>query len=385
VFSFEEEIMQFLLTIFAILALLILSPAVGAEALQEWRKFDANHDDRLSEAEVRVYLKTKLLKDFDGDDTNAAYLSRAGDLLEWAQREAGKGGVPLQAIAQTKPSKPDPCGVQNGMYLRSDRLDMLVARDTLSAADGASVSFTSDRLTKTQTAEINGIVGYLRREPCLKRPDGVGTFDAYLSGYALSPFLSAHGTLSSNPAKEKSDARLGFDAQFEIFSGPIFNAQYFTVSPYYQTDFRGVASAYGMMAVWEPYLLTARLGGRPGRLSPWLDFYWSAQAEVDIFRVKRAGLTDLTADTDYAWLGGTVRAYVYLLPEKLNRRLVLTGNYTHYWDERSGRDISLKWLKLSYNLDDDGMASLSFEYRKGTEKESMQERDRYVAKLNVKY
>jgi hypothetical protein len=353
-----------------------------AATLEELRNYDLNHDDRLEiGAELEAYGR-QLLKDHGGNPNNPAYLSRMGDLQSWARRN---GGIPLEVLAEKRPPRPDPCGVQNGFYLRSDRVDMAVAKDNLSAAEGASLSITNDRLTNTQTAEINGIIGYVRRDPCVHRPDGVGVTDAYLSGYAFSPSVAAHGTLGSNPAREKSDVRVGLDAQFEIFSGAIFNSQYFTVSPYYQTDFRGIARAYGINVTWEPYLLTMRLGGRPGWLSPWIDFFWTAQAEVDIFHVEKSGLTDLTSGTDYAWFGGTVRAYVYLLPQQLQRRLVLTGNYTHFWDERSGRNIWLAWSTLAYNLNEEGSAAVSLEYAKGTDKATLRDMDRYIAKLNVKY
>lgn len=308
--------------LFLILALTILPFTALAQPLEELRQYDLNGDDRLEiGAELELYGNNYLLKRFGGNRNNPAYLSRMGDLQNWARRN---GGIPLEMLAEKTPPKPDPCGVQNGLYIRSDRVDMSVAKNSLSAAEGASLSITNDRLTGTQTAEINGIVGYIRRDPCVHRPERAGITDAYLSGYVFSPSVAAHGTLSSNPAKEKSDLRIGLDAQFEIFSGAIFNSQYFTVSPYYQTDFRGIANAYGINATWDPYLLTIRLGGRPGRLSPYFDFFWTLQAEVDILHVEKAGLTDLTSGTDYAWLGGTVRGYFYLLPELTQRRLVLS-------------------------------------------------------------
>lgn len=101
--------------------------------------------------------------------------------------------------------------------------------------------------------------------------------------------------------------------------------------------------------------------------------------------VSKVGLTDLSAGTDYAWIGGTTRAYVYLLPEMLNERLVLTGTYRFFWDERSRRSISLMSAALAYDLTDDGSAAVSVEYTKGTDKDTLRELDQYVAKLSLKF
>jgi hypothetical protein len=367
------------------LAWVVVPLAAPAATLQELKKYDLNGDDRLqSGAELRHYERDLIKAAPRGlkDEKLRGYI---GFLRHESQRLAREGGIPLKALAENEPRVADNCALQRTFYLRNDRIDVTIDTDTLRAAKGASLSITNDRLTGTQTAQIDGVVGYLIRNPCVHRPPGVDSRKSYLSAYAVSPSLTAHGKLNGAAKSEKSELRFGLDGQFEIFSGPIFDSQYFTVSPYYQTDFRGLASAYGVNVLWEPYLLAARLGGSFQRFSPMLDFFWKLQAEVDVLHVSKAGLTDLTAGTDYAWLGGTARAYVYLLPELLNERLVLTGTFRAFWDERSRRSIWLASAAIAYDLSDDGSAAVSFEYTKGTDKDTLRDLDQYVAKLSLKF
>jgi altronate dehydratase large subunit len=111
----------------------------------------------------------------------------------------------------------------------------------------------------------------------------------------------ANGKLTNDRATEKSALKPGLDAQLEIDEGPLFD-QLFTVSPYYQTDFRGIAQAYGFSASWEPLNYTWRLGGSYRWFSPLIDFFYQLKAEAVGLRVSDAGLTDLTSDRLFlAW------------------------------------------------------------------------------------
>ena len=98
--------------------------------------------------------------------------------------------------------------------------------------------------------------------------------------------------------------------------------------------------------------------------------------------VEQVGLTNLTAGSDHAWLGATVRAYIFPLPVQLDNRLKLTGTYKFFWDERSRTSVSLGSAAIAYSLTD--AASVSLEYKKGTDKDTLQKYDQYMAKLNFK-
>ena len=394
----------------AALAVFFSTCVLGA-TFEELKKFDRSKNDRIDKGrELTTYMRHLAHPDLAKYDTNfdgvldanelaamqrkfaslplddPKFLATAGYLTDEAER---KNGIPLAEITDPPaPRTPGPCDSGQGLYVRADRLDISVYNRNLpkSAAKGASVSYTDDRVTEIRTAEIHGVASYvIARDPCAPRPPGVGIYDPFVSGYALATWLSADGKLSSDPSKEKSALKVGLDAQAEIFSGAIFDAQYVTFSPYYQTDFRGLANAYGGSATWQPYLLGWRLGGRYTQFSSWLDFFWTAKAEVDYLHVTTPGLTDLKPNTDYAWLGGMVRLTAFPLPDLFNYRLSLIGTYKQYWDARSQQEINLASAAVAYNITEDGSTSVSFEYQRGTEKATMKFLDQYLATLNYKF
>lgn len=120
----------------------------------------------------------------------------------------------------------------------------------------------------------------------------------YASGYAFAASVLGDGTLTADRTDEKSALKPGLDAQIEIANWPLFPLQALTATPYYQTDFRGEAQAYGFSASWQ-------LGGNYFRFSRPFDFFYQVKLEADGLRVNNPGLTSLTADTDYLWIGGT--------------------------------------------------------------------------------
>jgi hypothetical protein len=394
---------------------LLFVPGVAAAAtLDELKKYDRNGNNRIDADEIGVYAlhraKPMLAKydtlRIDGKLDNEELALLRADLesvpaedpkflvdVGYLQDEASrKSGIPFRDLAEQKPApssgKADACDDGQGLYIRRDRMDISVYNNSLdkSGAKGASITYTDNRLTDSEIAEIHGAASYvIARDPCAKRPQDAAVSDRYLSGYATALWTSLDGTLSDNRAKEKSAAKIGFDAQAEFAGGPLFNLQYLTLSPYYQSDFRGEASAYGATASWQPFLLDARLGGSYQQLSPWFDFFWQLTGEADVLHVSDVGLTSLKAGADYAWLGATVRLNMFPLADLLDYRLSLTVVYNYYWDAKANDDIWFVTPAIAYNIAADGSTSVSLEYKKGTEKATLTERDEYVASLNYKF
>ena len=269
--------------------------------------------------------------------------------------------------------------------MRNDKLDIDTFANNKSDAKGAAVSYTDDRVGGVQTADIHAVVSYAIDHHCGERPEGYGTFDAFVSQTTFAPFALANGTLSNDRSTEKSALQFGFDSRATVYSGPLFNYQIFTLSPYYQTDFRGEASAYGASASWEPYKLDWRLGGNVYPATPWLDYYWQLKAEVDSLHVNKAGLTDFTNGTDYAFWGGTVKLLLFPFPDQLQRRVIAIAEYSYYWESQAQQDVRLFVGTLAYNITEDGSTSISGQYKKGTEKQTLKQLDQYLLSFNYKY
>ncbi len=389
----------------------LLPDLLHAATMEQLKKYDLNNNKRIDSDEIKIYAMHKakpmlakydvhrvdaeldeielanLKKDLEAvpaEDPN--FLIEVGYLQDEAER---KSGIPFAELAEQKPApSANACDDGQGFYLRRDRLDISVYNNSIdkSGAKGASITYTSNQETDAEVAEVHGTASYVfARDPCAERPAGIAPSDAFVSGYAMALWTSLDGTLSDDRAKEKSAAKLGIDAQAEVFGGPLLDLQYLTLSPYFQTDFRGEASAYGISASWQPFLLDAKLGGSYRQVSPWFDFFWQLTGEADVLHVSEAGLTSLKEDADYAWLGGSVRLNAFPLADLLDYRLIVTAVYSYYWDAESKDDLWMVTPAIAYNIAPDGSTSVSLEYKKGTEKSTLKELDEYIASLNYKF
>ena len=223
--------------------------------------------------------------------------------MAWATMIAIAGTLSASFSVSAAPvaaTAADACARQQGFYLRRDKLDISIYNASIdaSAAEGAAISYTGDRENDTDTAEVHAVAAWVfARNPC--SPIGEPPIGRpYVSGYAFAASVLGDGTLTADRTDEKSALKPGLDAQIEIANWPLFPLQALTATPYYQTDFRGEAQAYGFSASWQ-------LGGNYFRFSRPFDFFYQVKLEADGLRVNNPGLTSFTADTDYLWIGGT--------------------------------------------------------------------------------
>ena len=217
----------------------------------------------------------------------------------------------------------DACARQQGFYLRRNKLDISIYNASIdaSAAEGAAISYTGDRENDTDTAEVHAVAAWVfARNPC--SPIGEPPIGRpYVSGYAFAASVLGDGTLTADRTDEKSALKPGLDAQIEIANWPLFPLQALTATPYYQTDFRGEAQAYGFSASF--------------------DFFYQVKLEADGLRVNNPGLTSLTADTDYLWIGGTATLRASLFNGLLGwDRFTWVTSYTYFDDTNSSRNSS---------------------------------------------
>ena len=347
----------------------------------ELGKIDYNRDGRLNAgAEFGAYLELEKLT----GDLNSKQLAKVGHLQADL---ALYGSIPLDDLAEEEETKTSGCESGQGLYLRRDKIDVSIYNESIdaSAAEGATITYTNNSEDESRTAEIQAFGAWVfARNPCVKRPLGRPITRPFVSGYAFATSVLADGTLTDDRKTEKSSLKPGLDAQIEIASG-LFDLQALTVTPYYQTDFRGEAQAYGAEASWQPYKLDWRLGGSYRQFSSWFDFFYQLKAEMIGLRVNDAGLTDLKPDSDYLWWGGTATLRAFLFPDALNDRLTWITTYQYYFDSRSDQDVDLFTTALGYNFTESGNTSISLEYDNGTKRDTLEKVDQYMVTLNAKY
>ena len=319
--------------------------------------------------------------------------------VAWATMVAIAGTLstpPSVSAAPAAATAADACARQQGFYLRRNKLDISIYNASIdaSAAEGAAISYTGDRENDTDTAEVHAVAAWVfARNPC--SPVGEPPIGRpYVSGYAFAASVLGDGTLTADRTDEKSALKPGLDAQIEIANWPLFPLQALTATPYYQTDFRGEAQAYGFSASWQPYNLDWRLGGNYSRFSRPFDFFYQVKLEADGLRVNNPGLTSLAADTDYVWLGGTATLRASLFNGLLGwDRLTWITSYTYFDDTNAGRNssnnasenIHLFTTNLAYNFTETGKTSISVEYQNGTNRDTLEKLNQYLVTLNVKY
>lgn len=355
------------------------------------KEIDTNNDLKISKAEWEAWTAAQYAKVM-GQSDQARGLDHPttgkGIFVAAAQKEQRIAGIPLSALLTEPDPKPvDACKDRQNLFIRRDRLDNWMFDITpVSKAEGASISYTNDREAGANTLAIDGTIGVaLWRDPCRKPPNDEKA--PYFSAFAIVPWVSANGTRST-AGKETSDLRFGVDFQSELADIAPLNLSYLTLSPYYQTDFRGEANAFGVQGLWTPYWLEARLGGNYIVNDDPLDWYWQFTGEADYLSVQDVGRTELQAG-DYGWLGFTAKLNLFPFSdssyEALRDRVRVTGTMHHYWDLLSGEHISDYLAEIAYNLDASGSTSISLNYENGTRKETRADVDQLELKLNYKY
>lgn len=256
---------------------------------------------------------------------------------------------------------------QQNAFLRRDRLEAFyylypVLLDKPDAK-GASISWTKDYLASTNSIAVQGFGSYVltRQEigDFIATPNSSGKVEAplQLSEYAVAPFVFANGTTTQPRKKSERNAlQMGFDTQMELVGGGFFSVQNLDISPYFQTDYRGLASIVGLTTLWEPYKLDWRLGGSYKNEPQLLAWYWRAIAEADFLYVNTPGLTNFARNTDYARFGGTLQANGVLfanmstVPQQLCGRISLFGSVAFFENATKGTPLHNWHGEIDYNL-----------------------------------
>jgi hypothetical protein len=296
-------------------------------------------------------------------------------------------------------------------FLRRDPIDMAAFQYLYPTqpldGKGASFGFTEDATNRSRVVSIQAFSSYVVGRYFVdgdRSPSG----PLALSAVAVAPYVWLNGTLT-DPRKpsERSALQVGLDAQFEFWRGGLFSLQDIGIRPYVQTDFRGEGQIAGVQALWEPYKEQWNLGARYDMRFPKLvGVLWRVIGEFDSVYVDKPGLTDFTAHTSYAWVGGTLQVKAVLfenlttVPEWLCGRVVVNGSTNFFWDARSGKSINANEASIGYSfapsvsnvLCSTGPRhgpqlnpSMSFVYNNGTDKSTLEKREQYKVVLSVQF
>ena len=297
-----------------------------------------------------------------------------------------KGGVPekngIDIVALYQAEKALRCAGGQGLYIRQDQFDVGVYAQSLAAgkATGASLKIAQDLAANTTTATIHGFASDVAyRSPCMLRPSG--SSGPYVSGYVFAPWVFANGTAGGAGKTPASTLKVGLNNEFEIAGAPLLDLQYYTLSPYFQTDFQDDARIVGGQAIWTPYRYDWRLNAFTGLGSP-LDYYWAANLIGDFRYVDVAGNSGLKAGASYGWLGEHFGIVADVLPKQFKHNLTFNAAYDAAWNTIGGGWATEFTSSLAWNFVDS--ASLTLAYTSGTDRDTLVKSDQVTLSLNYK-
>lgn len=316
------------------------------------------------------------------------------------------------AMASANPlTQPGCWDYSKKLFVRADPLDNFYydldpqASSSSADAKGATASYTNDQLAKTQSATVNGRASYLLfGAHCQDNPR-----EPFVLGYAIAPFVSANGTWA-DPAKKgtNSSLRAGTDIGIAISTTEwLIQDHFWYLSPFYQTDFSGLARIQGATLAYEPVALRFGLGAT-GAGSPYYSFFWQFRGEADWMNVTEPGLTNLIKG-DTVHYGAILRAHLglfpirdeaHLWPDWLVGRFAIIGTAQYFRDSRTNADLPYYSVALQYKLGSckapdpsapktsdvaqcviPGTSSVSLEYENGTNKDTLVNVNQILLKL----
>jgi hypothetical protein len=339
-------------------------------------KYDKDYSGDLSDEELKL-----LQADVSAGPSEPEDLAMIATMINSAGQA---GGTPIEKIDKAEALA---CAVKSRFYVRRDEIDLSAYTNTVSKkeAKGASLAMSLEEVSDIDRTEAHGIVSWVRTQ-CLHRPKNRASTSAYLSSWSFAPFLAPDGVRSDDPDEDKSSLKAGASVQLTFSGGRLFDLQAFALKPYYQTDFRGAARASGAAASWDPYNLDLKLGGAYRPLFGEVYGYWQFRLDADWLHVDKPGRTDLEANTDYAWLGGTIGATVFpVMPKGWRHRWKLYGSIELHRDVNNDTEARLTTIGTGINLDADGDIALSLERAWGEDRETRDQIRKTSLSLDFKY
>jgi hypothetical protein len=363
-----------------------------------------------------------------GDDVKAD--PHAAKVCERKVRQCGERFANRIASASSKAAAATTDGpvvvqephLQQRFFLRADPLDNPFPGLTQSAtvglsagqALGASVNFTANDFVQSKSGSavtvsssrgvsVTGMATYLLSE---------STFIGDYVRWVPAIWASANGNWD-NPTKTFGDTsalKVGPMAEFMLYpksAGGFLN--YFEISPYYQTDFYGIAQAQGATIAWTPANPNFSLGGlNPFYKPSFINGFLVLRAEFTDLNVTNPGMTNLIAH-NYEWYGAAARAYVFLFPSGglvnwpafIADRLSFVATVQSFWDASSDASATMYSAALQYkfacsakagndgsgdsNPCQFGAPSFTVQYDNGTDRDTLQRKKLLSAKITYAF
>jgi hypothetical protein len=252
--------------------------------------------------------------------------------------------------------------------------------------------------------------------PLKSTPGSMTTTSETTGAKTTTITTTSKGTIITTTHKTSTSVlRFGADFQTSLETtqllGGLLPEQYFYLSPFYETDYRGLAQIDGVDVSWQPVSFPLHLGVAPTQSV--FSFMWQFKAEAELTQVNNPGYTEFITGGRHALVGDTIRANVALFPlnsgisfgEWMDNwvagRLSFIGTQQYYWDAATKQTAPYYSAILQYKFGEckrdskstpigttctiQGSSSLSLEYDWGRDKDTYVKTNQILIKLAYSY
>lgn len=314
---------------------------------------------------------------------------------------AANGGAPVARAAAVPPAQAavpmptkTPVVVQTPapvpttsfqVLLRKDFSDVgLFSRPTPnSKAEGASISWSHDRIANDRIWAIDGLVAvyysYMTND-----------YDSPLVGVAIGPYVKADKQFHSNPKVNDTDVvTFGGSGEIGIHNAlGLRGVDYFRARWALTDDNVANRRTDQITGEWMPTYLRSN-AQIPGTL---LRYNFRPSLKVQYDQVGNGKLSPFSGEQRALRIGpeATLLLGAIDVPTDPESWFALLANVSgkvtyHWWTETySGRQSSWLTSSLTYNLDRSGNLGLTFSYRNGLNEETGKKTDLFKISLNAK-
>lgn len=254
------------------------------------------------------------------------------------------------------------CRKKQNFFLRSKISGTSLFFCDLDKSDGAKFNFTRNSVTDSTMLNSEAGVGI--------RLGGIQSIGKRTRvGYV--GFAEIDSTTKSNGTDE-GQIRIGFDGNFITdfgsgrarpgsFSRKLGGSLIYDLSAYYLTDVNFDARGWGVKATAHPTVPGLRVNSKTEKQK----FYWSFDADLELLKLEEAGNTGLDDDTDYAWVGYSLKGVYEAKPKAFSNGIETSFGSNYAKDTVSGEEFHELVFETKVFLDEDKRVALSLKHARG--------------------
>jgi len=274
---------------------------------------------------------------------------------------------------------------QQKIFIRKSFSDLPILRcpEVTGNAEGASVSFSGDIEAEENVISIEGLIAYPIISPKVapsiqdeaREAAGLDTrkLESVETDSAFLIFAQADGTINFG-STDRGFTRFG-GSYYSRFENSISDRDTFNLSAYFHSDLELEADGYGVLFTYLPVFEGEKIDiNLPPAQTKIIDKhgYIATNFTADWINLNDPGNTNLTADTDFLWLGGEIGLVFTDKPETLPNGYTARAGIEYFYDTLNSQEAFQFVAGLDFQLDRSGRSSLGITYIHGEQRQDLE-------------